>query len=136
MSIFGSSHDCTDFFGVWKKRRPSLSPLCMFWVLIFCNYQACFQSAGDVNDVADVSVCANRPAFIEPEFANTEYPCIFPFYLNGEFHNACIQLSQDDFIYPVNICPIRNITTKTSDGINSYTYEDLNEILVFFRRCF
>ena len=43
-------------------------------------------------------------------------------------------LKQDDFVFPVNICPIRNITTKIN-GINSYTAENLNGLLESYSLC-
>ena len=79
-------------------------------------------------------MCANSPANIEQEFLNTSLPCIFPYYLNGEYHDTCILLSQDDFVFPINICPIRNITTKI-EGINSYTSEDLSNLLDSYNLC-
>ena len=100
----------------------------------FMQNQACDTSNGDINDVADVSVCANSPANIEQQFADTELPCIFPFYYNGELFDTCIQLNQDDFVFPVNICPIRNITTKRN-GINSFTSEFLYEVLQSYSLC-
>ena len=84
--------------------------------------------------MADVSVCASSPANIEQQFSDVELPCIFPFYFNGELFDTCIQLNQDDFVFPVNICPIRNVTTKVND-INSYTSEFLYEVLESYSLC-
>ena len=71
---------------------------------------------------------------IEQEFQDTELPCIFPYYLNGVLYETCRILKQDDFVFPVNICPIRNITTKIN-GINSYTADDFNDLLKSYSLC-
>jgi len=42
-----------------------------------------------------------------------EYPCIFPFYYKGKGpYNQCMLFDEEDFVYPVFRCPVRNITTK------------------------
>ena len=99
-----------------------------------CLLQACSTGSGDVTDVADVSVCANTPANIEQDFFGTELPCIFPFYINGELYDTCRLLNRDDFIFPVNICPIRNITTKIN-GINSFTVDKIDDLLKSYLYC-
>ena len=92
------------------------------------------KGTGDASDVADVSVCANAPTNIEELLEGTQLPCIFPFYINGEFFDTCRLLNQDDFVVPINICPIRNITTKIN-GINNYIIDDLNDLLVSYSFC-
>ena len=42
-----------------------------------------------------------------------EYTCIFPFYYRGRGpYNECILFEEENFVYPVFRCPVRNITTK------------------------
>ena len=42
-----------------------------------------------------------------------EHPCIFPFYYRGKGpYNECTLFEEEDFVYPVFRCPVRNITTK------------------------
>jgi len=50
-------------------------------------------------------------------------PCIFPFYYDNILYNKCLNLTDNQF--PDSICPIRNSSTQTDDGINSFTQEDL-----------
>merc|ERR1712131_12288 len=59
---------------------------------------------------------------------------IFPFYINGELYDTCRLLNRDDFIVPVNICPVRNITTKIN-GINSYTVDKIDDLLESYLYC-
>lgn len=51
--------------------------------------------------------------------------CIFPFYWNGRLHDECVFLEEQEFLFPVYRCPIRN-TTRKIDGVNSFIYSDLN----------
>jgi len=42
-----------------------------------------------------------------------EHPCIFPFYYRGRGpFNECTLFEEENFVYPVFRCPVRNITTK------------------------
>ena len=42
-----------------------------------------------------------------------EHPCIFPFYYRGRGpYNECTLFEEENFVYPVFRCPVRNITTK------------------------
>ena len=43
-------------------------------------------------------------------------------------------ISQDDIVIPINVCPIRNITTKI-DGINSFTANNVDELLESYSFC-
>ena len=96
---------------------------------------SCYTSTGDINDIADnVNECANRPTNIEQEFLNTELPCIFPFYLNGIRYDSCILFSNTEIVYPINRCPIRNITTKI-EGINSYSEADTALLIESYQYC-
>jgi len=95
---------------------------------------ACFTSTGDINDIADDSQCANRPTNIEQAFLEITLPCIFPFYLNGVRYDSCILFSNTDIVFPINRCPIRNITTKI-DGINSFTATSTAELIESYQYC-
>ena len=55
---------------------------------------------------------------------DNEDPCIFPFYWNYKFYEECTMFDDDEFIWPVFYCPIRNITRKIN-GTNSFIYEDV-----------
>ena len=42
-----------------------------------------------------------------------EHPCIFPFYYRGKGpYDECTRFEEENFLYPVFRCPVRNITTK------------------------
>ena len=75
----------------------------------------CSQGTGNISDY-NADVC--RSADIG------ELPCIFPFYWNEKLHDQCIFLEEEEFLFPVFRCPVRNITRKI-DGINSFYYKDL-----------
>ena len=60
--------------------------------------------------------------------------CIFPFYWNGRLHDECVFLEEQEFLFPVYRCPIRNITRKI-DGVNSFIYSDLNAQVDIERKC-
>ena len=55
---------------------------------------------------------------------DNEDSCIFPFYWNYKFYEECTMFDDDEFIWPVFYCPIRNITRKIN-GTNSFIYEDV-----------
>ena len=57
--------------------------------------------------------------------SNQESLCIFPFYWNGKRYDECVFLEEQEFLFPIFRCPIRNITRKI-DGVNSFKYSDLN----------
>ena len=132
----------------WSLRQESSNPVvytklnCYLpWIAAQYNLYysgatdaSCSEATGDINDAGDVARCANTPANIEQGFLNTELPCIFPFYLNGVRYDSCILFSNEDIIFPINRCPIRNITTKI-DGINSYTADDLQELIESYNYC-
>jgi len=47
------------------------------------------------------------------DLSGKEHPCIFPFYYRGKGpYNECTLFEEEDFVYPVFRCPVRNITTK------------------------
>ena len=94
----------------------------------------CYTSTGDINDIADANTCANKPSNIQEEFEGLELPCIFPYHLNGVKYDSCQQFSIDEFVIPINRCPIRNITTKF-DGYNSYTADKLPDLLDSYSIC-
>ena len=75
----------------------------------------CSEGTGDINDF-NVEECRSA--------AGEERLCIFPFYWNGKLFDKCTFLEQDDFLFPVFRCPVRNITRKI-DGVNSFYYKDL-----------
>ena len=92
----------------------------------------CTTSIGDKNEIANTGEC--RTAWIpgidllaDGTGANGgEVLCKFPFYWNGKLYDQCIMLEEDDMILPVFRCPILDSETKIN-GINAYTYEDLEE---------
>ena len=53
-----------------------------------------------------------------------EKPCIFPFYWNGKLKEQCSFLEEQEFLFPMFRCPVRNITRKIQ-GINSFIYADV-----------
>ena len=75
----------------------------------------CSKGSGDINDFnSDECRCT----------CAGESLCIFPFYWNGKLYDQCTFLEEEEFLFPVFRCPIRNITRKI-DGINSFYYKDL-----------
>lgn len=75
----------------------------------------CSTGSGNVNDFNAEDCrcsCAN------------EFPCIFPYLWNGKLVDKCAFLEEEEFLFPVFRCPIRNITRKF-EGINNFTYADL-----------
>ena len=54
----------------------------------------------------------------------TEDPCIFPYYWKLKLNEGCTMFEDEEFIFPVFYCPIRNITRKIN-GRNSFVYEDI-----------
>ena len=56
--------------------------------------------------------------------AKEEQLCIFPFYWNGKLKEQCSFLEEQEFLFPMFRCPVRNITRKIQ-GINSFIYSDL-----------
>ena len=75
----------------------------------------CSQGSGDINDFNSEDCRCTCPG---------ESLCIFPFYWNGKLYDQCTFLEEEEFLFPVFRCPIRNITRKI-DGINSFFYKDL-----------
>ena len=75
----------------------------------------CSQGTGNISDF-NADDC--RSAVIE------ELPCIFPFYWNEKLYDHCVFLEEEEFLFPVFRCPVRNITRKI-DGINSFYYKDI-----------
>merc|ERR1711915_1042018 len=53
-------------------------------------------------------------------FGSDERECIFPFYFKGKKYDECILYEELDFVYPLFVCPVQEVTTKT-DGINDYS---------------
>ena len=43
-------------------------------------------------------------------------------------------MCQDDFVVPIQICPVRNTTIKV-DGINSYTVDTLYNLIESYNFC-
>lgn len=78
----------------------------------------CNSETGDRNEV-NVTECSSTPTLFDRE----ELPCLFPFYLNGKKFETCFFFDEENFVFPVFRCPIRNITRKIA-GINSYISED------------
>ena len=76
--------------------------------------QECSQGSGDINDF-NVEECRSN--------YREENLCIFPFYWNGKFIDRCAFLEEEEFLFPVFRCPIRNVTRKI-DGINSFVFSD------------
>ena len=75
----------------------------------------CSQGTGNISDFnADVCRSANIG----------EEPCIFPFYWNEKLYDQCVFLGEEEFLFPIFRCPVRNITRKI-DGINSFYYKDI-----------
>ena len=56
-----------------------------------------------------------------------EHPCIFPFYYRGKLYNECTLFEEENFVYPVFRCPVRNITTKFP-GTDINHFEETLEI--------
>ena len=84
----------------------------------------CSQGTGNISDFnADVCKSANIG----------EEPCIFPFYWNEKLYDQFFFLEEDEFLFPVFRCPVRNITRKI-DGINSFYYKDIIQ-QVFILHC-
>ena len=95
----------------------------------------CYTSTGDINDVSTVERCfSTRPVNIEQEFLESTFPCIFPFYLNGVRYDSCVLFSNTEVVYPINRCPIRNITTKI-DGLNSYNASSDSDLIQSYEYC-
>ena len=74
----------------------------------------CTQGSGDITDF-NVKECRCN--------IQDENLCIFPFYWNGKLIDKCAFLEQEEFLYPVFRCPIRNVTRKI-EGINSFVFSD------------
>ena len=72
----------------------------------------------DRNEV-NVMDCSSAPTTLDRD----ELSCLFLFYLNGQKLETCFFFDEENFVFPVFRCPIRNITTKIN-GINSYTSQD------------
>ena len=51
-------------------------------------------------------------------------PCIFPYYWNLKLNEGCTMFEDEEFIFPVFYCPIRNMTRKIN-GTNSFVYDDI-----------
>ena len=77
--------------------------------------QECTSGSGDINDFNAEDCRCNCPG---------ERLCIFPFYWNGKLIEQCAFLEEEEFLFPVFRCPIRNVTRKIN-GINSFIYADL-----------
>jgi len=55
-----------------------------------------------------------------------EHPCIFPFYYRGKGpYHECTLFEEENFVYPVFRCPVRNITTKFPGTDINHFEEDL-----------
>ena len=85
---------------------------------------ACSRGSGDPQD--GNNICRNTPSNFFEAQNGLEEECKFPFYYNGVEYNECILYEEEDFVYPVFRCPIRDVTTKI-DGINSFTTSSLVE---------
>ena len=91
--------------------------------------QGCLIGSGDPDDSVN-EPCRNIPSNqletfpadfgldFEQEFGQ-EFECKFPFFFNGKKYNECILFIEDEFLYPVFRCPIRDIVTKIN-GTNSF----------------
>ena len=92
---------------------------------------ACVTGTGDIDneDLPETNVCQTVPTASKVTGAVSvpcdELPCIFPYYINGQFNPGCSQFDLEDLNSPVNFCPVRNITTKLN-GINNYPREVVN----------
>jgi len=86
--------------------------------------QACYTGSGDPQDVENL--CRNTHSNHFDFLSDIEVECKFPFYYNGKKYDECILLDEEDFVYPIFRCPIRDITTKI-DGINSFEFSSLVE---------
>ena len=76
----------------------------------------CTMGSGSVEDFNEEKCRSN---------SDQESFCIFPFYWNGRLFEQCVFLEQEEYLFPVFRCPIRNITRKLN-GVNSFLFEDLN----------
>jgi len=54
-----------------------------------------------------------------------ERDCIFPFYFRDKLYKECVLFEEDNFVYPVFRCPVRNITTK-----RPYTDPDSGDMMM------
>ena len=75
----------------------------------------CSEGTGDVNDF-NVDKCRSAK--------RNEDLCIFPFYWNEKLFEKCAFFEEEEFLFPVFRCPVRNITRKI-DGVNSFYYTDV-----------
>ena len=76
--------------------------------------QECSKGSGDITDYNSETCRCDSPG---------EDECIFPFYWNGKLFDRCAFLEEQEFLFPVFRCPIRNITRKINN-INSFIYAD------------
>ena len=75
----------------------------------------CSEGNGDINDF-DTGECRCN--------CFGEHLCIFPYYWNGKLIEECAFLEEEEFLFPIFSCPIRNITRKIN-GVNSFMFSDL-----------
>jgi len=87
--------------------------------------QACYKGSGDPQD-GENEPCRNTPSNQREVVFLHERECKFPFYYKKKIYNECILLDEDDYLYPVFRCPIRDITTKIN-GTNSFEFNSLTE---------
>ena len=78
------------------------------------NDESCSQGTGPKPPFNEThpynSTCRENPG---TDLIGKEHPCIFPFYYNGKGpFNECTLFEEENFVYPVFRCPVRNITTK------------------------
>lgn len=84
----------------------------------------CVQGAGDLMQMNNEDCRSNSFHNYYLYHNNTEDPCIFPFYWKNKLYKECTMFEDEEFIFPVFYCPIRNITRKIN-GTSSYVYEDI-----------
>ena len=84
----------------------------------------CTTLTGNINDVngTDCFSRSNNDEGDEP------LPCIFPFYWDGKKYDSCFFLNEEGFVFPVFLCPRRNMTTKIN-GTNSFSSRDFFSLL-------
>ena len=94
---------------------------------------ACVTGTGNIDneDLPEIRECQTIPTAAKVTGAVSvpceEFPCIFPYYIDGQFNQGCSQFDLEDFNSPVYFCPIRNITTKfPGTEINDYPREVVN----------
>merc|ERR1719189_2011773 len=85
------------------------------------NNENCSQSTGP-KPPYDTTCRENKGT----DIIGKEHPCIFPFYYRGKGpFNECTLFEEENFVYPVFRCPVRNITTKYPGTDDNHFEDDL-----------